>query len=87
VHGGARIVPEARERQLLGANASAERRRRLVDLDVETGLRKRDRSRKSVRAGADNDGAFYRRLLRGKIRVWSCTRPSGARTRTRYASG
>jgi hypothetical protein len=55
------VVQEARQRQLVGSQAAADLRSRLVHDDVDACARERDRGGKPVRPRSDDDGATGQR--------------------------
>ena len=59
VHGGADVVHEAGQCQLLGAAAAAHRVRSLEDCHRRAGLGERDRRREPVGTRADDDGFVW----------------------------
>src|SRR3954451_6445623 len=81
------VVDEAGQRQLGRPEAAAELLLGLVNLHLQPRARQCDRRRETVRAGADDDGAFHLGRGSNTDTRWSSTRPNGARTRTRYGSG
>ncbi len=59
VNRGADVVTEAREGQLGGPRAAADRGRRLEDEDGAAGPREHDRGRQAVRPRTDDDGVGH----------------------------